>query len=362
VVNLALKYRPQSFDDIIGQRLAAVVLSRMVEKSKVPEGILIAGPSGTGKTTAARVLASKLDADSIEVDGASKGGVAEVRALVESLRYGHAGEHRVVIIDEAQSITRDGFNTFLKTLEEPPSGTIFVFCTTEPEKIPETVKGRLIEFEFRRVTPQDIYDRLIWIAEQEDIALPTDILSDIAQRADGSVRAAIMLMDQVARAEVVDRAEYEDLLGIHDSGPRLLAAIVLGNRSRAFEILDAELQVVGSPAVVVSQLIRVIRDITVLHGGGVLELTGRALEIRQSLAARTDPERVYRSARTLWELKTRMRFNDDPRGNLELALMLMLDTYTAGQDRAKVVPKPVEEPQPPKRKLTIDELRQRSAS
>lgn len=355
-MGLALKYRPQTFDDVIGQRLSARVLQRMVEQGDMPTGLLLAGPSGTGKTTLARVVASALDADAIEVDGASRGGVEQVRALVESLRYGHAGEHRVVIIDEAQSITRDGFNTFLKTLEEPPAGTIFIFCTTEPEKIPETVLTRLIEFEFHKVTPQDIFDRLVYVADLEKIEVPTDILADISQRAEGSVRSALMLLEQVHRAGALEREEYEALLGVHDSGPRLMAAIVLGNRARAFQILDAELQVVGSPAVIAGQIIRVIRDIMVIHGGGDLDLTGRALEHRRSLAARTDPDRVYATARIMWELKTRLRFNDDQRGNLELAIMLMLDTYTAGQDRAPAQPKPQSEPQP-KKKLTLEQIK-----
>lgn len=354
-MNLALKYRPQTFDDVIGQRLTSVVLARMVEQNQVPDGILLAGPSGTGKTTVARVLAKALDADAIEVDGASRGGVAEVRALVEQLRYGHQGEHRVVIIDEAQSITRDGFNAFLKTLEEPPNGTIFVFCTTEAEKIPETVLTRLIEFEFRRVSPVEILDRLLHIADQEGIEMPTPILSDIAQRSDGSVRSAIMLMDQVHRAGVQEDAEYRELLGVHDAGPRLLAAIVLGKRAKAFEILDEELQTVGSPSVIASQLIRVLRDVMVIQGGGSLELTGRALDTRNSLAARSDPSAVYKAARVLWELKTRLRFSDDPRGNLELAIMLMLDTYAAGQTDSAVPPPP---PQA-KRKLSLAEMQSR---
>lgn len=356
--NLALRYRPKTFDDIIGQRYEAQVMSRMVVNGTVPEGILLAGPTGTGKTTAARVLAASLDADSIEVDGASSGGVDSIRALIDSLRYGHAGKHRVVIIDEAQSVTREGLNALLKTLEEPPSGTIFVFCTTEEEKIPDVVLGRLIRFEFRKVSPADIFDRLSYIAEAEGIVIASDILSDISQRADGSMRSGIMLMDQVHRAGVTDHAEYEDLLGVHDSGPKLLAAIVLGNRARAFEILDRELQVVGSPSVVASQLIHVLRDIMVIHGGGELQMTGRPLEVRRTLAARTDPDRVYSTARVMWELKTRMRFNDDPRGNLELAIMLMLDQYTAGQDRAPVATPATE---PPKPKLSLADMQKRAS-
>lgn len=351
-MNLALKYRPSTFDDITGQRLTAIVLKRMVETGQVPNGLLLLGPSGTGKTTAARIIASALDADAIEIDGASRGGVAEVRALIDSLRYGHAGEHRVVIVDEAQSITREGFNAFLKTLEEPPSGTIFVFCTTEPEKIPGTVLTRLIEFEFRRVSPADIVDRLLFVAEQEGITLPEDLIADIAQRSDGSVRSALMLLEQAHHASISTVEEFRELLGVYDSGPRLIAAIVLGDRAKAFKVLDAEIQTVGHPSVVVSQIVRVLRDIMVIHGGGELELTGQALAIRQTLAARADPDRVYAAARVMWDLTTKIRFSEDPRGNLELAVMLMLDSYTAGSDRSPVTPEPP-------RKLSLAEIQRK---
>jgi len=352
-------YRPSSFQEIIGQRLTATVLGRMAERDQVPDGLLLSGPSGTGKTSVARVLAAALDADTIEVDGASRGGVAEVRALIETTRYGFAGKHRVVIVDECQSISKEGFNAFLKTLEEPPNGTIFIFCTTEPEKIPRTVRTRLIEFEFRKVSPHEIYERLQHIAEAEGIEAAPELLSSIANRVDGSVRSAVMLLDQVRRAEVSTQAEFDAMLGHRDTAPYLLAAMVQGNREKVFRVLDHELGFVGSASVITAQLIRLLRDITVLHGGGDLELSGPPLDHRNRLAARTAPDDIYALARVLWTLKVRVRVDDDPRGNLELAVMLMLDTLTRATERNKI---PQSAEVITERRVTLAEIQKRGMS
>lgn len=368
MVGLALKYRPQRFEDLIGQRLNAVVLQRMVEADDVPQGLLFSGPSGTGKTSAARVLAQALDApDTIELDAASNGGVTEIRALIDRLRYGHAGKHRVVIIDEAHSVTREGFEVLLKPIEEPPSGTVFILVTTEPHKIPETVLSRLVEFEFRRIPPVDILDRLVHVAEQEDIELSSDLLLDIAQRADGSARVALMLLDQVHRAGIKNRGEYESLLGVHDAAPRIVAAMVAGDGARALEVLDEELQVVGHPSVVAAQITRLFRDLFVLRGGGRLSVTGSALEARERLASVIDVDRLYAAIKTMWDLKTRTRSTDDPRGNLESATILVNEVLNRGRSPVATNPvKPAEPtPQPttadqPVKRLSLTEMQQRA--
>jgi DNA polymerase-3 subunit gamma/tau len=144
---LALRYRPKSFPEMVGNRMHAIVLANMVAEDKVPPVLIFSGPSGVGKTTAARILASELKAtDVIEVDAASTGGVNEIRSILDVTRYSTGGGYRLIILDEAHSITRQGSEALLKTLEEPPEKTIFVLATTDPGKIDRTVKSRAMEF------------------------------------------------------------------------------------------------------------------------------------------------------------------------------------------------------------------------
>lgn len=357
---LALKYRPSTFSEMIGHRVNAVVLEKMVESDQVPQGLLFSGPSGTGKTTAARVLAGHLDAgDVLEVDAASHGGVADVRALVDTLRYAGSGAHRVVILDEAHSLSRDAFNSLLKILEEPPTGTIFVFVTTEPEKIPDTVLTRLMEFEFRRVPTPDILDRLVYVLRREDIDAEADLLQYIAERADGNVRSALMMLDQVRRAGVSQVTEYIDLLGVHDPAPALIAALMTNDPAHYFGVLDGQLAAGDAPNQIAADLTRCLRDLLVLRAGGSITASGIGLESRRDLALRLESERILWACRTLWDLKTRVKNSTDQRADLELAVVLIAEAFQRGKQEASMpvqpVPTPAQVPSTP-RKLTLAEM------
>ena len=351
---------------MIGQKLNAIVLQQMVETESVPSGLLFSGPSGTGKTTAARVLASSLEAsDTIEIDAASNGGVAEVRKLIEVLRYSTGGSYRVVILDEAHSITREGFNALLKTLEEPTPGTIFVLVTTEPHKIPGTVMSRLLEFQFRSIPASEILDRLIVVVQKEGIPVEPALLHYLAQRSDGNLRSALQSLDKAHRAGVSTVAQYVELSGQHDPAPALLSGLMTGDPATFFAILDEQLTSIGNPSEIAAELVSCIRDLFILRSGGTLSVTGASYESRHELALRLEPERLLAAIRILWELKTRVRGTEDPRGNLELALILVSEAFTRGKDSslatpapsASVVKKPVPE-EAPARKLTLSELQQ----
>lgn len=321
---------------MIGQKLTAASLAQMVATARVPQGLLFSGPSGTGKTTVARILAASLNPGSqfqetVELDAASNGGVEAVRTLIEQLRYSTGGAYRVVILDEAHSMTREAFNALLKTLEEPPVGTIFVLVTTEPEKLPETILTRLIEFEFRRVAPAEIFDRLLYVAGQEKLVISTELLHHLAQFADGSVRKALMRLDQVSLAGVTSVAEYQQLTGDRDDAPELVMALASGSEAQVFTVLDKLLDATGNPNHIYTEVIRVLRDILVIRSGGTLQIEGAGFEARRELALRLEKERVLAALNILWQIKTRIRGTENPRINLELALILVAEVFTRGK-------------------------------
>lgn len=331
---LALKYRPTTFPDLIGQRINAVVLQRMVDTGQVPSALLFSGPSGVGKTTASRVLASQLGAsDVIEVDSASNGGVDQIRKLLEVARYSTGGAHRVLVLDEAHSITRQGFEALLKALEEPPGNTIFILVTTEPHKIPGTVLSRLVEFRFKAVSDADVLDRLAVVAQKESIPADFELLNYLVRKAAGNVRTALTSLDQCWRAGVTSREDYLELTGEHDPAPALLEACSTGDHAKVFSVLDRQLSSVGSPGQIVTELISCIRDLLVLRSGGELKATGEDYEIRRGLALKLEQERLLAGIRVLWEVRTKLRV-DDPRGSLEMALVLITEVFTRGKDIA----------------------------
>lgn len=372
---LHLKYRPAQFSEMVGQRLTAVVLDKMVANGKVPSGLLFTGPSGTGKTTAARILAHTLSPDVdptlavIEIDAASNGGVADVRSLTESLRYSNGSQWRVVILDEAHSMSRDAFNALLKTLEEPPTGTIFVLVTTEPHKIPETVSSRLMEFEFRRVAPADIFDRLVAVSTAEGLTVGVDVLQRIAYDADGSVRSALMSLEKADLADLLTIEDYLAATSTRDVSARVLLSLAHGNQAVAFQITDAALAVVGHPAVLGEQVTRCLRDVLVIRSGGAVTASGKALEDRHTLVSLLEVERIFAAIRIVWDLKTKVRASEDPRGSLDLALALIGEVFTRGRVAATQTapvavvaqPSPVESvpaaaPAAEPRKITLAEM------
>lgn len=371
--SLANKYRPKKFPDLIGQRLNAIVLQRMVETHKVPSAILFSGPSGVGKTTAARVLAAELNPESsafetIEIDAASHGGVADIRSLIEGLRYSTGSDYRVVILDEVHSLSRGAFDALLTHLEDPPLGTIFVLVTTEPEKIPETILSRLREWEFRRVSASEIFDRLIFIAGEEQLDVSSDLIHFLAQSAQGNVRKAVMSLDQVASAEVKSVSEYVELIGEHDASPTLLSALLTADHANIFAVLDTALDATGNPSQIAAQVLSCLRDLLVLKSGGLLTQTGPSFESRKELAYHLETERILAACKILWDLKTRVRGSDNPRGNLELSLILMSEVFSRGKSApaprstpvikapAPVAPIPAPEASPAPRKLSLADL------
>jgi DNA polymerase-3 subunit gamma/tau len=209
----ARKYRPLTFESVVGQQHITSTLRTAITSNKLPQALLFCGPRGVGKTSCARIFAREInkanateeikDADFafniFELDAASNNSVDDIRSLVEQVRFApQQGKYKVYIIDEVHMLSTNAFNAFLKTLEEPPPHAIFVLATTEKHKIIPTILSRCQIYDFKRITIQDIAEHLKYVAEQEGIETEEEALHLIARKADGALRDALSLFDRLA--------------------------------------------------------------------------------------------------------------------------------------------------------------------
>lgn len=200
---LATKYRPSTWDEVIEQDEIKVILKNQVSTETVKSAYLFCGPAGDGKTTLARIFANAINKGvglPIELDAASNNSVDDIRNVIEEAKTRPlVGDYKIFIIDEAHMITTAGWNAFLKTLEEPPATAIFIMCTTDPQKIPDTILSRVQRYNFQKISMQGISDRLDYILSQEmnnDMTADRDAVEYIAKLADGGMRDAISMMDK----------------------------------------------------------------------------------------------------------------------------------------------------------------------
>ncbi len=253
---LARKWRPRYFDEVVGQEHVARTLRNSIEQDRVHHAYLFCGARGVGKTSTARILAKSLNCDEgptvrpcydcksceditegqsvdvYEIDGASNRGINEIRELREGVRYAPSqGRYKIYIIDEVHMLTTEAFNALLKTLEEPPDHAYFIFATTEPQKIPVTILSRCQRFDFKRISQRDIVEHLESLCEQEEIEVESEALQLIARQADGAMRDALSLLDQVIgfAGDTVTEDQVAGILGV-------------ANREHLFAISDAILR------------------------------------------------------------------------------------------------------------------------
>ena len=246
---LSLKWRPKSFDQIVGQSHITQTLNNAISINRLAQAFLFSGPRGVGKTTTARVLASTINGidsheaclDIIELDGASNRGIDEIREIRESVKFPPSSvKYKVYIIDEAHMLTEQAFNALLKTLEEPPNHVIFILATTDPQKMPQTILSRTQRYDFMRISSEVIVDRLKYILEEENINFEENALELIAQKSDGSMRDALSMLDQIIAYsdKIINIENLRSAIGLIDQEDMYLIckAILEQNTDKAIDL------------------------------------------------------------------------------------------------------------------------------
>ena len=351
------KWRPQIFDDVVGQSHITQTLKKQVQTNRLSHAYLFTGTRGTGKTTCAKILAKAVNCESpvqgnpcgkcpacvgidsgaildvVELDAASNNGVDQIRALRDEAVYAPAAvRKRVYIVDEVHMLSTAAFNALLKILEEPPEHLMFILATTELHKVPATILSRCQRFSFKRILPADIQNRLQYIAQQEAIDLTPEGASLLARLADGALRDALSLLDQCAvSGRQVNRETVLDTLGLAGNlkTAHIMNAIASGDTSAALTQL-AQLYDDGKDVgAVLSELSALTRDLlirkTASQGGEALMTGGYDQETMELLARKFPSQRLLQMLGLLQSTQAGLRTSANRRTDAELCLIQLCE-------------------------------------
>ncbi len=359
---LARRYRPGDFDTIMSQHHITTTLKNAVTSGRISHAYLFCGPRGTGKTTTARVLAKALNCekgptpepcgectvckeitkgsspDVFEIDAASNRGIDDIRELRENVRYSPVGgRYKIYIIDEIHRLTREAFDALLKTLEEPPSHVIFIFATTDPQALPATILSRTQRYDFKRIPVSALAEAVNSVAHKEGLSIDPNAALLVAKKADGSLRDALSLLDQLSSfsdsnidmeraAEVLGLVKTDLLYGIAQS-------IINHEAAEALAHLSEFTKSGGDPPELAGALSGYIRNLLLIRNGvddtEILELDKAEMEKANKLVADVDPVDLLRYFTALADYRSSVRQGQDPVFTLETAVVKM-----AAMDRA----------------------------
>ncbi len=401
-VVVARRYRPQTFDDLIGQQHVSQALSRAIESNRVGHAYLFTGARGVGKTSAARILAKALncaegtsatpcgecelcesvssgdDVDVLEIDGASNRGIDEIRQLRQNVAVRPSrARYKIYIIDEVHMLTKEAFNALLKTLEEPPEHVKFIFATTEPNKIPITILSRCQRYDFAGIETAAIQDRLEQIATAEGVTVEADALQILAMRAAGSMRDSQSLLEQLLSTgrDTVTSADVTSMLGIAPATrlSQLVVPLVERDAAAALAQLDAGIGEGAEVSQLIDQLLGYFRDVMTQAVGcdanSLLYSLPSQHEEVHALAEQLGVQTLLAIVQILDQTAARMRVSTHTRTLAEMALVRLcqlenLDdlaslvaqvksgaaaTSQVSPVKKNVAPKPQPKPSPPQR-------------
>jgi DNA polymerase-3 subunit gamma/tau len=353
-VSFYRKWRPQTFEEVIGQERVTRTLQNAITAHRIVHAYLFCGHRGTGKTTAARILAKCLNCqrgpiatpcnecancrsinagtslDVIEIDAASNRGIDEIRDLRERVKLVPVeGRYKVYIIDEAHMLTVEAANALLKTLEEPPAHAVLVLVTTEPHRLPTTITSRTQRFDFKRIPLDAIIRRLRAIAASEGFTIDDEALSLIGRSADGALRDAESLLDQLAAFSdgPITRADVRAVLGIieEEAVEEIAGAVIAGEAARCLELVSRIIDEGRDVRQILRSLIEHFRDLlmvaVVRDAAGIVETTETRLASLRAQSAQLTPSSIVQTIRILAAAEAEARSATQPRVVLEMALL-----------------------------------------
>ncbi len=354
----ARKYRPQTFDDLVGQAHVTRTLKNAVEQNRLAHAYLFVGPRGIGKTSTARILAKALNCihgptikpcgvcdsckeiaggnslDVLEIDGASNNGVEQVRELRDNVRYAPSkGHFKIYIIDEVHMLTSAAFNALLKTLEEPPAHVKFIFATTEPQKVLPTILSRCQRFDLHRIPANLIADHLQYIAGNEKVTLEPAAAHAIAKGADGGLRDAESMLDQLVAfcGESIAEADVLSVFGFtsEQTVANFTDAILRGATAEALELLHSEAELGKDMMKLMSDLIAYLRDLLVfkVKPDAVAEdLNPELRHALESQSAAIETDRLLELIDQFAGAEGRMKWAPNKRLHFEVAVIKAIQT------------------------------------